>query len=242
MRPVRKASGNRLTAMMQVRNEADRYLPMVLSELSEFVDDIVIVDDASTDKTPEVCRSFRKVRKLVVLTESLFGREWELRALLWRVAVAEEPDWLLAVDADEVYEDRAKEAVRTLIDQDRFDWVGFRIFDFWGGTTHYREDEHWNLHLRHTVTLVRYLPGYHYFFPPMDLHAPRIPLSYAALPGIRTELRVKHFGWAESEEQRRRKYERYLALDPEGKWGRLEQYRSILDPNPRLLPWKEDAR
>ncbi len=48
---ISKSAGNRVTAFMQVRNEADRYLETVLQNLSEFVEDIVIVDDASTDDT-----------------------------------------------------------------------------------------------------------------------------------------------------------------------------------------------
>lgn len=60
--PLRKMSGNRLTAIMQVRNEAGRYLEQVLEELSEFVDDIVIVDDGSTDNTAQLCLSLPKLR------------------------------------------------------------------------------------------------------------------------------------------------------------------------------------
>lgn len=71
--PLRKTAGNRLTAMMQVRNEAGRYLEQVLEELSEFVDDIVIVDDGSTDHTAQLCRSFVKVTKLVTLETSLLS-------------------------------------------------------------------------------------------------------------------------------------------------------------------------
>ena len=52
----------KLTAMMLVRNEADRYLTEVLSELSKFVDEIIILDDGSTDHTPDLCLSFPKVR------------------------------------------------------------------------------------------------------------------------------------------------------------------------------------
>lgn len=162
--PLRKTSGNRLTAIMQVRNEAGRYLEQVLEELSEFVDDIVIVDDGSTDNTAQLCLSFAKVKKLVTLQSSLFNREWELRQTLWELAVSTNPDWLLSVDADEFYEESAKREMRRLIDQDVYDWVSFRLFDFWGGTTHYREDEHWNIHTKHTRTLVRYLPTFHYFF------------------------------------------------------------------------------
>lgn len=237
--PLRKSSGNRLTAMMQVRNESGRHLERVLEELSGFVDDIVIVDDGSTDGTARLCNSFAKVSKLVTLESSLFSREWVLRQTLWDLAVSTGPDWLLSVDADEFYEEEAKREMRRLIDQDVYDWVAFRLYDFWGGTTHYREDEHWNLHMKHTRTLVRYLPHFHYFTPRMDHHVPRLPLSYAVLPGFLAELRVKHYGWAVPPEELRQKYERYLELDPEGRWGSLEQYRSILDENPRVIEWKE---
>lgn len=128
--PLRKTAGNRLTAMMQVRNEAGRYLEQILEELSEFVDDIVVVDDGSTDHTAQLCRSFAKVTKLVTLETSLFNREWELRQLLWDLAVSTNPDWLLSVDADEFYEEAAKREMRRLIDQDVYDWVSFRLFDF----------------------------------------------------------------------------------------------------------------
>ena len=57
----RKDSQNKLVAMMVVRNEANRYLKIVLDQVSTFVDCIVILDDASTDATPEVCASYRKV-------------------------------------------------------------------------------------------------------------------------------------------------------------------------------------
>lgn len=128
--PLRKSSGNRLTAMMQVRNESGRHLERVLEELSDFVDDIVIVDDGSTDGTARLCNSFTKVSKLVTLESSLFSREWVLRQTLWDLAVSTGPDWLLSVDADEFYEEEAKREMRRLIDQDVYDWVAFRLYDF----------------------------------------------------------------------------------------------------------------
>ncbi|WP_138753796.1 glycosyltransferase [Paenibacillus sinopodophylli] len=237
----RKHTGNKLTAIMQVRNEQGRYLEAVLAELSQFVDDIVIVDDASTDDTHELCRSFDKVVKLIRLDTSLFRTEWQLRQRLWEEAITLEPDWILSVDADEIYEQRAALAIRELIDQDRYDWVGYRMYDFWGSLTHYREDEWWTLHKRHTMTLIRYLPGYHYYYPQWEHHVPRLPITAAALPGICTEFRIKHLGWAGSEEDRRAKYERYKQLDPFGKWGSLAHYESILDPKPRLIRWNEEA-
>lgn len=237
---IRKSRNNRLTAMLQVRNEANRHLEQVLDHLSQFVDEIVVVDDASTDNTVQICNSYEKVTQLVELQESHFDREWELRTILWEAAAATHPDWLLAVDADEMYEEKAKQQMRDLINQNEFDWIGFRFYDFWGGYTHYRDDSFWNIHHRHNMTLVRYLPGYHYFYPRFNHHCPRLPLSYQVLPGHLSDLRVKHFGWAGSEEERYQKYLRYLSIDPNGTWGSLDHYQSILDPHPNLVEWKED--
>ncbi|MBM7553172.1 glycosyltransferase [Thalassobacillus pellis] len=240
MHPVRKKEGNRLTAIMQVRNEENRYLEEVLGDISVYVDDIVIIDDASTDRTVEICRSFPKVKEVIELENSHFSKEWELRSRLWQEACKYEPDWLLSIDADEVFEHSFKEKARTLINQDSYDWVSFRIYDLWGGRTHYREDEHWNLHKRHTMMLVRYLPGFPYYYLKMNHHAHRLSLSYQALRGCLTDIRVKHYGWSGDEAERLEKYERYRKMDPDGQWGHQDQYTSILDPSPNLIEWKEE--
>ncbi|WP_077624191.1 glycosyltransferase [Sediminibacillus massiliensis] len=242
MNPVRKKNGNKLTAILQVRNEENRYLEEVLSDLSSYVDDMVIIDDASTDRTVEICRSFPKVKEVVELESQLFSKEWELRSRLWQEACKYEPDWLLSIDADEVFERSFKKKVQFLINQDQYDWVSFRIYDFWGGKTHYREDEHWNLHKRHTMMLVRYLPGFPCYYLKKDHHVHRLPLSYQTLKGCMTDIRVKHFGWSGDETDRHNKYQRYMKMDPQGRWGNKEQYLSILDRSPKLLEWKEEER
>ncbi|PQP84379.1 glycosyl transferase family 2 [Paenibacillus sp. PCH8] len=239
IRRVRKSQDNKLTAMLQVRNERGRYLEEVLHDLSEFVDEIVIVDDASTDGTPEICKAFPKVVRLEVLEKPLFAEEWRLRNTLWQAAAGTRPDWLLSVDADELYSTEAKKAIRALINQEYADWFAFRFYDMWDGRTHYREDDLWCLHKRHTASLVRYMPGYPYFYPQQNHHVPRLPLSCTVLPGVSTELKVQHLGWAGSLEDRVRKYLRYKRIDPSGEWGSLAHYESILDPEPRLVPWKE---
>lgn len=82
--PVRKSSGNKLTAMMVVRNEAGRYLRQVLEDLSEWVDEIVILDDASDDDTPSICTGCHKVVRFERNSLPMFiNHEGKLRARLW---------------------------------------------------------------------------------------------------------------------------------------------------------------
>lgn len=226
---------------MQVRNEENRYLKEVLEDLSQYVDDIVVVDDGSTDNTVRICESFPKVREVFCLTQSHFHKEWELRNILWREGTKHNPDWVLAIDADEIFEKKFHEEVSSLINQDEYDWVAFRLFDFWGSKDFYREDELWNLHKKHSLMLVRYLPSFPYYYLQLEHHAHRLPLSYRALPGYCSDIRVKHYGWAGSEEERFQKYERYMKIDPNGKWGSLAHYQSILDKHPNLVRWKEDV-
>ncbi|MCS1351934.1 glycosyltransferase [Mechercharimyces sp. CAU 1602] len=234
----RKIRDNRLIAVMQVRNEADRYLEQVLHSITPVVDEIVIVDDASTDDTVSICRSFDKVKKVVELSTSSFQEEWKLRQLVWETACDCKPDWILVIDADEIYEEQALHKLRELINQGEYDWYGFQFYDFWDGYTHYRQDHLWRSpHVK--VTLVRYIPELAYTFPQMNHHVPKIPLIYQQLPGKVTDLRVKHLGWAGDEKERYQKYLRYLEMDPEGKYGSMAQYQSILDKNPRLVEWKE---
>ena len=53
-----------------------------------------------------------------------------------------------------------------------------------------------------------------------------------------SDLRLKHYGWSRLED-RIEKYNRYMTLDPNGRYGILNQYNSILDHNPNLKKWEE---
>jgi len=222
-----------LTAMMPVRNEADRYLEQALEDLSAYVDHIVVLDDASTDATPDICRSFSKVILHRNPEPEFAVDESRLRARLWRLAEETRPGWILAIDADEIFEDGMKDQIDTLIDQDEYDAVEFRLFDFWGGTTHCRVDGGWNPWPKRVRMLVRYDPGKRYTWPNRRLHCGRIPLELRGpLIVHQSALRVKHFGWARPEDVRR-KYALYKSIETS------DHLESVCDPPERvkLEPW-----
>lgn len=240
MTGYRKASGNKLTAMMQVRNEANRYLTMVLDDLSSYVDEIVVLDDGSTDDTVAICQSYEKVCLLKQSDHSLYGvNEARLKRRLFRLTVVTRPDWILAIDADEVMEDRFKREVRGLIDQTQYDWYSFRFYHFWGSQSHYRVDKLW-APTQYGPRLFRYMPGATYVWNPQALHGGSLPCNlFSDFPGTPTDLRVKHYGYAGSREEIYRKYRFYVERDPVSRFCPRHHYDSMLDENPQLERWEE---
>ncbi|MGE5583957.1 MAG: glycosyltransferase family 2 protein [Bacillota bacterium] len=234
-----KYEGNKLTLSMLVRNEAGRYLRQVLEHAAQYIDNAVVLDDASEDETVEVCRQALGGIPVTIVSNSKpgFHNEVALRKRQWDLVVSTNPDWILVLDADEMLEDRAKFVIRDLINQPFYDHYSFRLYDFWD-PTHYRDDPYWRAHKTYRVFLVRYQPRFKYTWRETALHCGRLPNNIGLLPGRTSDLRVKHFGWA-SPADREAKYQRYRALDPSAKYGIRQQYESILDRNPNLVEWIE---
>lgn len=236
---VRKTHGNRVLLSMLVRNETGRFLPEVLGHAADYVDEVLLVDDGSSDDTVAECRRLlRSVPHTIVeLGESRFHDEHRLRRLQWELARSRRPDWILCLDADEVFEPRMTTALRELVDQDRYDAIAFRLFDFWD-QDHYRDDALWRAHRTFRPFLVRNLPSLGDAFATTAQHCGRWPLDVAGLRSACSDVRLKHLGWARADD-RQRKYERYRQLDPDGRFGSLLQYESILDPTPNLVRWQD---
>lgn len=235
----RKERDNKLTLSMVVRNEADRYLPKLLEQARQYIDEAVIIDDASSDNTVEVCREILKDIPLKLITREVtsFSNEYQLRRLQWEETIKTNPDWILSLDADEIFEDKAITEIRKLINQIEIDFWCFRLYDFWNENC-YREDKYWSAHLSPWGFLVRYIPQFPYTWTETPQHCGRLPNNLMNLPTGFSELRIKHMGWATSED-REHKYRRYKKLDPDALFGIREQYESILDPVPNLKQWEE---
>lgn len=229
-----------LVLSMIVHNEADRFLRRVLSHAATYIDAAVIVDDASTDNTVAVCEEVLAgiPHKIVSLPESLFHRESDLRRKQWELTLAESPTWVLCLDADEVFEDSIRSEIGSIVTQQTWDAMAFRLYDLWD-EFHYREDKWWKAHEIHRAFLARVTPQLQLDWPKIDQHSGRFPPSvYKHLKMGMSKVRVKHLGWSTPRE-RHRKYERYQLLDPASIHGVRAQYDSILDLRPTLRRWEE---
>lgn len=230
----------RLTLSMVVKNEADRYLRRVLESARRYITDAVIIDDASTDSTVDVCKEMLKgiPLHLVQNSESKFSNEITLRKQQWEETIKTNPDWIIFLDADEIFEKAFEDQVQNLILDNDADVYSFRLFDFWD-EDHFRDDQYWSAHTRYSPFLLRYRPEVRYHWRETPQHCGRMPRwDSGTLHERGSQLRLKHYGWA-NPENRLAKYHRYMQLDPGARYGWKEQYESILDPNPNLVAWKE---
>jgi len=128
---------------MRVRNES-WIIKYALHCLSDYVDSIVIIDDASSDDTPLICGEFPKVKALVQknrtrLTDIDEVSDWNK---LTRLALKQQPDWILYTDADEMLQPSIKDFVRDdLPGLDRYDMIRFRKITPWRSLDFYRIDQ-----------------------------------------------------------------------------------------------------
>ncbi|ETT74628.1 glycosyl transferase, group 2 family protein [Paenibacillus sp. FSL R7-277] len=229
----------KLTLTMIVKNEASRFLQQILEEHRKYIDEAVIIDDGSTDGTAELVKEVLGgiPLKLIHNPVSRFNNESELRKQQWEAVVETGPEWILNLDGDEMFESGFAEEVDSLLRTEDCDLFCFRLYDFWDDN-HYREDKYWRAHLRYRPFLVRYRQDFTYLWNDLPQHSGRLPENIWELPHQLSNLRIKHLGWSK-QEFRLEKYIRYMQLDPDGKYGWKEQYQSILDEHPRLLPWSE---
>lgn len=229
----------RIVLSMTVRNEEGRYLERVLDEIGRYVDEAVIVDDASSDRTAELCEALLAdtPHRIIHNEASMFSNEVLLRRKLWEETMKANPDWILCLDADEVPEEGFWTHLREMTEDPKYDAYGFRLYDMWN-ENEYREDTYWNAHESSRIFLLRCRPGFHYEWKETPQHCGRFPANLEDFKRCDSRFRVKHFGWARPEE-RKDKYDRYRRLDPEAIYGIRRQYDSIMDSYPKLKQWKE---
>lgn len=237
--PLPYPSGKKLTLSMIVKDEGEKFIREVLQQAKLYVDNAVIIDDNSSDNTKDIIREVLTdfPYTLIENDKSIFHEEHSLRKQQWDEVVKTNPDWILNLDADEIFEVKFQHSVRDLINEEGVYLYSFRLYDFWSDS-HYREDSFWQAHLSYRPFLLKYVPDFEYVWNELNQHSGRFPVNVFQLPNKISHFRVKHLGWS-SEDIRKKKYVRYKLLDPDGRFGNIAQYESINDKQPNLVEWIE---
>jgi len=190
----------KLIAMMLVKNEEDRYLREVLYDLEQYVDEITILDDCSQDNTVAICKSFKKVLVFDKILRVSIGQtdEQAARETLYRMTIERNPDWILAIDADDMFENKFKNEVRKMMESS-FDWYSFNFHQFWTPDSYARISKSYMIQLRR---LFRYRPEKPTCFCFAFFHCGSTPQWILQdNNGKETDIRVKHFGFIRKEDR-----------------------------------------
>lgn len=184
----------KLVAILRVKDQI-LTIRECLDRLVELVDEIVVVDNGSTDGTLEV---YKKYPQIVAVKQTKGFDEGRDKILAHQLAKARQPDWILWIDADEVFEEAL-----TRVDLDKYmtnpslGAVWFRLYHFWGSKTHYRIDGPW---LRYTAFPQRMMwreTGKEYF---RDMKFHNGGIMGVTLRSITSPFRLKHFGYVYPEQ------------------------------------------
>lgn len=241
-----------LVASVIVKNELGRYLEPCISHLLAFCDQVVVLDDGSSDGTADALydhaeRDDRLVVQFVDRNDGFFeGHEGRKRQALLEFTLNQKPDWVLSIDADEFIADSHQ--LRKFLDQPR--QVGSLVMqEIWGMNTEglqVRQDGGWRPHpipcLWHTS--LRGPRGMPLRIADRALACGREPDGVKRMAGRArgTGTSILHFGWANPAEREGR-YQRYVTADG-GRFHQNAHLESIMWPDEKvqLSPMKWPAR
>ncbi|MDA3946973.1 MAG: glycosyltransferase family 2 protein [Helicobacteraceae bacterium] len=115
-----------VTAIIMTYNE-ERNLRACLESVNEYIDDIIIVDSYSNDKTEEIAREY---------TDKFYPNKWinHSKQYLWGIANTDiKNEWVLRLDADERWTEEGFDELRKIIEEDSADGVYVKMKIFFMG-------------------------------------------------------------------------------------------------------------
>ena len=227
----------KLVAIYRVHNEAQR-IEKSLQRTAEFADAIVVLCDRCTDDTAAIARQSPKV--VEVFEKSGAFNELKDRAQLLELAKKHNPDWIISIDADEIFEEKFTRAnAQRLMHpvNPHIKAYGFRWCTFWNSDTSWRSDGVFgDIHgLRmfknepHQALTSTDPRGFH-----MSMTPAYPPENFRWL-----NVRVKHYGYQDSAE-RIRKHRFYTSTD-ESKIAfgiGAPDYQHLISDEVTLKPWR----
>lgn len=233
----------RVIAMLRVRDE-ERFLPRTLASIEGLVDGVVILDDGSTDRTPEICQSHHLVVGYRHQNEAVTDEVRDKNVLL-EMTLEHDPDWILALDGDEELEEGGAEFLRREVGvcEPTVSVFSFDVPYLWDDETKFRFDGAYSQVTRHPrmFRVDRRLASELTFNPSKhgsNFHCGSVPFGVAGELRL-SPVRLRHYGYMESE-LRSRKHAFYTEKDPDG--AAQGYYNHLLDGDEAVyVPWTQRA-
>jgi hypothetical protein len=207
----------KLVTALLVRNEADKYLERVLTRCLEFSDQVLVLDDGSTDGSDrKAWRLGCEVRQRT--GQAMWGAEAPARAELWEWGAEAAGDgWLLIADADMLLHGDPRPLTLTT-QHNSWSWV---LYDCWNEERYYRCDSYWQGHRFPRPWMFR--PSRLGFdtpiWPSRGIHTGHCPVNAKLNSGVANELYWSHLSY----------------VDPKVRLEKMARYES---ESHQLSPWE----
>ena len=115
-----------ISLCMIVKNE-EKYLPYVFESVKDIVDEIIVHDTGSTDRTVEICDAYN-----AFVIESKWKHDFAFHRNLSTVNA--KSDWILWLDGDEVFSNENKMRLKAFLsspERNRYDFIAMKRWNFW---------------------------------------------------------------------------------------------------------------
>ena len=181
-----------ISACMIVKDE-EKLLSGCLDSIRDWVDEIIIVDTGSNDKTVSIALTYGA---------KVFNQTWEGNFSRHRNFTIEKAtsDWVFIIDADERMCQEDIPRLKELVNSDQHSLISINVFNVYG------KDE----------KMTTFLPSVRLFRRDLNLRYEGIVHNRLVLPDnasiVRANVKLKHLGYDLSPEQMRKKFERSHAL------------------------------
>lgn len=200
----------KLVCMLRVK-DGILFVDQWLANMERLVDEIVVVDNGSTDGTFEILKSHSKVVQIEQTEGFHEGRD---KILAYEMARRRNPDWMLWLDIDEIFEERVtREKFDKMMSSKHIKMYYFRRYHLHRDDRHFESglDKLINASVPDRILWKEQETGY---FLNRKIHNGLIQ----GIKGIKwiSNFRIKHYGQLDKE-YLERKTEIYLSVDPDRK-------------------------
>lgn len=196
----------KLLAILRIKNQI-LTIEECLSRLSDLVDEIVVLDNGSTDGTFEVYSKYSKISNILRTEQFDEGRD---KVMLLEAAKKSNPNWIIWIDGDEIFEKKLTRKVLDAYMKSKYNRITFRMCNFWLDKKNCRYDGPYLLYTLHPQrSMWRNLESS--YFVNKKIHNGDIQ----GIPGpsFISPYRLKHYGFVDAEKMRQKR-DLYIKTDP----------------------------
>ena len=153
----------KIIGCMQVGGNCSWILNTSLSNMSEIVDEIVLVGGNVSDDSNKIIENYDKVVETDFYSDTRSRIEWNDMNSLLNMAKKHGADWILFMDADETFEPRFKVSIREHVEDKEIGLYKFRRYWLWKSKVQYRTDRPEKFStFAYNSYLGRYTPSLHF--------------------------------------------------------------------------------